>query len=87
MSRQTPNAGVVLYSLPYCPDCRDIRRFLTERDVPFQEIDLAQSPGAVMDMLKANGGRRSAPTVRIGSQVLVDPQQAELEAALKQYRR
>lgn len=82
-----PNDDVVLYTLPYCPDCRDLRNFLNARHVPFKEVDLANSPGAVVDMLKLNGGRRSAPTVRIGQQVFVDPEHAHLEKALRQHQR
>jgi len=75
---------VTLYTLPYCPDCRDIRRYLTERAVPFTEVNLVRTPGAVIEMLKLNGGRRSAPTVQIGHQVLVDPAPGQIDAALKQ---
>ncbi|HMA32964.1 MAG TPA: glutaredoxin family protein [Chloroflexia bacterium] len=86
MTGRDGHADVTLYTLPYCPDCRDMRRHLTERNVVFQEIDLARTPGAVVDMLKLNGGRRSTPTIRIGAQVLVDPELAQLDAALKEYR-
>jgi mycoredoxin len=87
MSRQNNDPAVVLYTLPYCPDCRDLRRLLNERHITFTEVDLARTPGAVDSMLKINGGRRSAPTVRIGAQVLVDPAAGEIDAALRTYTR
>jgi mycoredoxin len=86
MSHSPGAPGVVLYTLPYCPDCRDLRRLLNERHVTFTEVDLARTPGAVESMLKINGGRRSAPTVRIGAQVLVDPVAAEVDAVLQTYQ-
>jgi mycoredoxin len=76
---------VVLYTLPYCPDCRDVRRYLTEHGVPFTEVDLARTPGAVEDMLRINGNRRSAPTVQIRGKVLVDPDLERLAAALDKH--
>ncbi len=75
---------VTLFTLPYCPDCRDLRRYLTERSVPFTDIDVATKLGGVDEMLRANGGRRSAPTVRIGSNTLVDPDKSELAGALRE---
>jgi mycoredoxin len=84
MSVNMPDADVILYTLPYCPDCRDMRRFLTERGVYFQEVDLARTPGAVDAMLKVNGGKRSAPTVCIGKRVLVDPARDDVDAALRE---
>jgi len=86
MSHSNDAPDVLLYTLPYCPDCRDLRRLLTERHVTFTEVDLARTPGAVESMLKINGGRRSAPTVRIGAQVLVDPGAAEVDAVLQTYQ-
>ncbi len=87
MSHASGAPEVVLYTLPYCPDCRDLRRLLNERQVSFTEVDLARTPGAVESMLKINGGRRSAPTVRIGTQVLVDPAAGEIDAVLQTYAR
>jgi mycoredoxin len=86
MSHGNDAPDAVLYTLPYCPDCRDLRRLLNERHVTFTEVDLAGTPGAVESMLKINGGRRSAPTVRIGAQVLVDPVAAEVDAVLQTYQ-
>ncbi len=74
---------VTLFTLPYCPDCRDLRRYLTEQAVPFTDVDVATALGGVDEMLRVNGGRRSAPTVRIGSQALVDPDRAVLTSALR----
>jgi mycoredoxin len=73
---------VTLFTLPYCPDCRDLRRHLTGHSVPFTEIDVVNQRGAVEEMLRLNGGKRSAPTVRIGKDVLVDPDLKTLDAAL-----
>jgi mycoredoxin len=86
MSHGNGAPDVLLYTLPYCPDCRDLRRLLTERHVAFTEVDLVRTPGAVESMLKINGGRRSAPTVRIGAQVLVDPDTAQVDAVLQAYQ-
>jgi glutaredoxin len=75
---------VVLYTLPYCPDCRAVRETLQARSVPYQEIDVARTPGAVEQMLRLSAGKRSAPTLTIGNRVLVDPDSTTLIAALRE---
>jgi mycoredoxin len=71
--RLQTQASVIVYTLPYCPDCRAVKALLDTRGVRYYEIDLAAMPGAVDQMLRLSDGKRSAPTVQIGQQVLVDP--------------
>lgn len=74
--------AVIVYTLPYCPDCRALKQMLDTRGVRYQEINLAATPGAVDRMLRLSDGKRSAPTVQIGKQVLVDPDLDSLVASL-----
>jgi mycoredoxin len=75
--------SVVVYTLPYCPDCRALKQILDTRGVRYHEIDLAAMPGAVDQMLRLSDGKRSAPTVQIGQQVLVDPEPDALVDSLR----
>ncbi len=75
--------GVTVYTLPYCRHCRTLIDQLNERGVLYQEIDVVQTPGAAEQMLALNEGRRAAPTIRIGTQVLVGPEPDELDTALR----
>jgi glutaredoxin len=74
---------VTVYTLPYCPDCRAVKELLDSRSISYQEINVSQMPGAVGQMLALNEGKRSAPTVRVGEQVLVDPDAMTLVNALR----
>lgn len=74
---------VILYTLPYCPDCRALKLILDSRGVRYHEVDLAAMPGAVDQMLRLSDGKRSAPTVQIGKQVLVDPEPEALVDSLR----
>jgi len=84
----TPALGatqnVTVYTLPYCRHCRSLVQQLKERGVPFQEVDVVQTPGAAEQMLALNNGQRAAPTIRIGPQVLVGPEADELDEALRE---
>jgi glutaredoxin 3 len=75
--------SVTVYTLPYCRHCRTLVQQLKERGIPFQEVDVVRTAGAAEQMLALNNGQRAAPTIRIGSQVLVGPEADELDAALR----
>lgn len=74
---------VTLYTLPYCPDCRALKQQLEGHGIAYHEVNVAEVAGAVQTMLTLTGGKRSAPTVQIGSQVLIDPEPAALDALLR----
>jgi mycoredoxin len=51
---------LTLYSASWCRDCREAKRFLTTHNIPFQEIDIENTPGAA-DLVIANTGKRAIP--------------------------
>jgi mycoredoxin len=48
---------IVVYSALWCPDCREAKRFLQQHNLPFQEIDIEQTPGAAEEVVKRTGKR------------------------------
>lgn len=70
---------IKMYTTAWCPDCRMAERFLTERGIPFEEIDIEEVPGAAETMLQATGGKRVVPTLDIdGRWVTCSPFQPEI---------
>ncbi len=51
---------LLVYTSFWCPDCRVAKRFLRERNVPFTEIDIENSPGAAEEVIQQTG-KRSVP--------------------------
>jgi glutaredoxin len=51
---------LLIYSADWCRDCREAKRFLNKHSIPFTEIDIEHTPGAV-DTLLANVGKRAIP--------------------------
>lgn len=49
-----------VYSAAWCRDCREAKRFLTKHNIPFEEVDIESTPGAVED-LDENVGKRAIP--------------------------
>jgi len=49
-----------MYTTTRCGDCRLAKRFLDERSIDYQEINLDDHPEAIEIVLKATGGRLKA---------------------------
>ena len=58
-----PVAPIRIYTTSWCSDCRNAKRFLKERGVPFEEINVDESPEAEELVLRVNQGRRKVPTI------------------------
>ena len=82
-------ADIVMYLSPWCGDCRQAQKFLTERGVAFREINVDEDPDAEDLVLKVNQGRRKVPTFAVDGRYFscspFDPNQLsrELNIALK----
>jgi glutaredoxin len=48
---------VTVYSAPWCPDCREAKRFLTKNNIPYKEVDIEATPGAADEVVKRTGKR------------------------------
>jgi glutaredoxin len=51
---------LLLYSAAWCRDCREAKRFLATHQIPYQEIDIENTPGAAEEVL-AHVGKRAIP--------------------------
>ncbi len=51
---------VLLYSASWCRDCRAAKRFLTQHNIPFTEVDIEHTPGAAAEVI-AHVGKRAIP--------------------------
>jgi len=61
---------IKIYTTSLCSDCRAAKRFLSERNIPYEEINIEDVDGAVAIVMQANQGRRSVPTFEIDGQFL-----------------
>ena len=62
-------SSIRMYSTSWCPDCRRARKFLQERKLTFEEIDIEEHPEAAGFVQQANGGKRKVPTFDVGGRV------------------
>lgn len=48
---------LTVYSAPWCPDCHEAKRFLAKHNIPFKDIDVESTPGAIDEIVKRTGKR------------------------------
>ncbi len=56
---------IVMYTTPWCRDCKAAKKFLGERGIAFEEIDIEQDPEAAGIVMKLNDGMRKVPTIDV----------------------
>jgi len=51
---------LIVYTAPWCRDCREAKSFLAKHHIPYREIDIESTPGSADEVLK-NVGKRAIP--------------------------
>jgi thioredoxin reductase (NADPH) len=59
-------ADVTVYSAPWCPHCRRVKRFLSEQRVAYDLIDVDADASGLAALTALQGGGRTIPTVVFG---------------------
>ncbi|OGP27082.1 MAG: hypothetical protein A2Z26_00130 [Deltaproteobacteria bacterium RBG_16_66_15] len=54
-----------MYTTPWCRDCKAAKKFLAERGVPFEEVDIEQRQEAAQIVMALNDGMRKVPTLDV----------------------
>jgi glutaredoxin 3 len=58
-------ARVTVYSTEFCPYCVQAKRLLTERAIPYDEIDVGDDDSLRDRMVELAGGKRTVPQIFI----------------------
>jgi mycoredoxin len=61
---------IVLYTTSWCRDCRAAKKFLDERGLAYEEIDIEKTPGAAEIVMRLNDGMRKVPTLDIEGRIV-----------------
>lgn len=48
---------LIVYSSPWCPDCRTAKRFLEKHQISYKEINIEEVPGAAAEVIQRTGKR------------------------------
>ena len=78
----TETNEIIMYARQrFCPDVARSRARLTELGLGWTEYDIESDESAAAETERLTG-RRSVPTLVIGSTILVEPSNQDLDAAL-----
>ena len=56
---------IVMYTTTWCRDCKAARKFLAERGIPYEEVDIDRRPEAAEIVMRMNDGMRKVPTLDV----------------------
>jgi mycoredoxin len=56
---------IKMYTTKWCSDCRHAKRFLSERGIAYDEINIEEHVGAAELVMRLNDGKRKVPTFEV----------------------
>jgi mycoredoxin len=59
-----------VYTRQDCKDWQAAKKFLAERNIPYQEIDIEDEPQAAAFVRRVNDGKRRTPTIEASGRTL-----------------
>jgi len=74
-------ANIKVYSTPTCAYCSLLKQFLAEKNVEYEEVDLAAEPDKVNELVDISG-QLGVPVTVIDGQVVVGYDRVRLESIL-----
>jgi glutaredoxin 3 len=73
-----------LFIKPYCPWCHKAMRWLEERGIPYQKIDVIADKAAFDEMIRLSG-QQLAPVIQVDGEILADFGPEELAEFWKKF--
>lgn len=74
--------AVTLYSTPSCSYCRLAKDWLRQRNVRFEEYNVAADPRRAEEMVRKSG-QMGVPVLDVNGRIILGFNTAEMEKALK----
>lgn len=73
--------NVIVYSTPTCPYCVMAKDYLTEKNIPFENVDVSADPARAREMIQKSG-QRGVPVIDIDGTIIVGFDRNRLESIL-----
>ena len=73
----------MMYSTAWCPDCKRAKKFFTENQVQYADVDIDENPEGVPFVKNLNNGKRVVPTIIFpDGEILAEPSNSQLAEKL-----
>lgn len=76
------NKKIIVYTTPVCAFCSLVKKFLDEKGVGYEEIDVS-SDANEMEKMKEKTGQMGVPVVLIGDKAVVGFDRKKIEELLE----
>lgn len=70
--------SITVYSTPTCPWCVKVKDYLKQKNVSFQDINVAQDRAAAMEMIRKSG-QRGVPVLDINGNIIIGFDQSNID--------
>ena len=78
-----PPDRILIYGVTWCGDCRRVQRFLQQKNIPFDWINIDKDKNGERFVIDINNGYRSVPTIIFpDGSILVEPTTTQLARKL-----
>lgn len=78
-----PEPTITIYGTNWCGDCLRVRRFLDQKAIPYNFIDIDTDKSGEQFVITTNRGMRSVPTIVFeDNSILVEPSSLTLARKL-----
>lgn len=72
---------VKVYSTPTCPWCTAAKRYLSSKNVSFEDLDVSRDRNAATEMIQKSG-QRGVPVLDINGKIIVGFDQTAIDSIL-----
>jgi glutaredoxin-like YruB-family protein len=76
-----PLVRVKLYTMPTCPYCDQVKEFLREHNIEFEEVDVQADEAAAKEMIQKSG-QAAVPVIDIEGKIIVGFDREKLSKVL-----
>ncbi len=73
--------SIKVYSTPTCPWCTIAKKYLTSKNVQFDDLDVSRNREAAMEMVQKSG-QRGVPVIDINGNIIVGFDQTTIDKLL-----
>jgi len=74
--------NVIVYSTPTCPFCKQVKTFLEDHAVSYEDVDVSASQEKAEEMIQKTG-QMGVPVVVIGEEMIIGFDEEKLKGLLK----
>ncbi len=72
---------IIVYSTPTCPYCKMAKKFLQDKGIVFEDIDVSKDPAKAEEMVKKSG-QMGVPVLDIDGTIVVGFEKEAISQAL-----